>query len=271
MRDCRRETALRALIRTETADGVTTITLSRPDRLNAFTTAMHAELRAALTAAETDDAVRCVVLTGEGRAFSAGQDLTEDRLMGPDGKPDFGARLERDYNPLVERIYAFPKVTIAALNGAAVGASANIALACDILLAARSAYLQEAFAKIALVPDAGGTWLLPRIVGAKRALALALTADRIPADELHAMGLVYKVFDDAVFAAEVMALARRFANGPALAYRLIKDALRSSEGNDLTTQLALEANLQRKAGASEDAREGVAAFREKRAPRYQGR
>jgi len=163
-------------IRTATADGVATITLARPERLNAFTSAMHAELRSALDAAESDGAVRCVVLTGEGRAFSAGQDLTEERLPGPDGKTDFGARLERDYNPLVERIYAFPKVTIAALNGPAVGASANIALACDILLAARSAYLQEAFAKIALVPDAGGTWSLPRIVGAKRALALMLTA-----------------------------------------------------------------------------------------------
>lgn len=258
-------------IRTQTTDGVMTITLARPDRLNAFTSAMHADLREALTTAETDEAVRCVVLTGEGRAFSAGQDLTEDRVPGPDGKADFGARLERDYNPLVERIYAFPKVTIAALNGPTVGASANIALACDILVAARSAYLQEAFAKIALVPDAGGTWSLPRIIGTKRALALMLTADRVPAADLHDMGLVYKVFDDSVFNGEVMALARHFADGPAMTYRLIKDALRVSEGNDLKTQLALEANLQRKAGASEDAREGVTAFREKRAPRYKGR
>ena len=258
-------------IRTATADGVATITMARPERLNAFTSAMHAELRSALDAAESDEAVRCVVLTGEGRAFSAGQDLTEERVPGPDGKTDFGARLERDYNPLVERIYAFPKVTIAALNGPAVGASANIALACDILLAARSAYLQEVFARIALVPDAGGTWSLPRIVGAKRALALMLTADQIPAGELERMGLVYKVFDDAVFPDEVAAYARRFAAGPAMTYRLIKEAARVSETNDLKTQLALEANLQRKAGASEDAREGVAAFREKRAPRFKGR
>jgi 2-(1,2-epoxy-1,2-dihydrophenyl)acetyl-CoA isomerase len=258
-------------IRTAATEGVMTITLARPDRLNAFTSVMHAELREALTTAETDESVRCVVLTGEGRAFSAGQDLTEDRLPGPDGKADFGARLERDYNPLVERIYAFPKVTIAALNGAAVGASANIALACDILVAARSAYLQEAFAKIALVPDAGGTWSLPRIVGAKRALALMLTADQIPASELLTMGLVYKVFDDAAFKDEVAALARRFAGGPAMTYGLIKQAVRVSEQNDLKTQLALEADLQRKAGASEDAREGVTAFREKRAPRYKGR
>lgn len=232
---------------------------------------MHAELREALDRAERDDSVRCVVLTGEGRAFSAGQDLTEERLRGADGAFDFGARLERDYNPLVERLYAFPKVTIAALNGPTVGASANIALACDVLIAARSAYLQQAFAKIALVPDAGGTWSLPRIVGAKRALALMLTADQIPADELQRMGLVYKVFDDAAFAGEVAAMAKRFAAGPAMTYRLIKEAARVSERNDLATQLQLEADLQRKAGASEDATEGVAAFREKRAPKYKGR
>ncbi len=258
-------------IRVSADEGVLTITLARPERLNAFTSVMHAELREALSAAETDTDVRCVVLTGQGRAFSAGQDLTEDRMRGPDGQFDFGGRLEQDYNPLVERLYAFPKVTIAALNGPTVGASANIALACDIAVAARSAYLQEAFAKIALVPDAGGTWSLPRIVGAKRALALMLTADQIGADELYRMGLVYKVFDDAAFAGEVAALAKRFANGPAMTYRLIKEAARASERNDLKAQLALEANLQRKAGASEDASEGVTAFREKRAPRYKGR
>jgi 2-(1,2-epoxy-1,2-dihydrophenyl)acetyl-CoA isomerase len=256
--------------RTTTVDGVMTIMLARPDKLNAFTSVMHAELRDALSAAETDDAVRCVVLTGAGRAFSAGQDLTEERLRGANGAADFGARLERDYNPLVERIYAFPKVTIAALNGPTAGAAANVALACDVLLAARSAYMQQAFAKIALVPDAGGTWSLPRIVGPKRALALMLTADQISAADLQQMGLVYKVFDDAVFVDEVMTMARRFAAGPALTYRLIKEAARASEGNDLKTQLALEANLQRKAGASADAIEGVAAFREKRAPRYKG-
>ncbi len=258
-------------IRTSTVEGVATITLARPDKLNAFTGVMHAELRDALSAAEADDTVRCVVLTGAGRAFSAGQDLSEERIRGADGAVDFGARLERDYNPLVERIYAFPKVTIAALNGPTAGAAANVALACDILLAARSAYMQQAFARIALVPDAGGTWSLARIVGAKRALALMLTADQISAAELQQMGLVYKVFDDAVFAGEVTAMAKRFAAGPAMTYRLIKEAARASEGHDLKTQLALEANLQRKAGASEDAAEGVAAFREKRAPRYKGR
>ena len=195
-------------IRTATVEGVATITLARPDKLNAFTGVMHVELREALSAAEADDTVRCVVLTGAGRAFSAGQDLSEERIKGADGAVDFGARLERDYNPLVERLYSFPKVTIAALNGPTAGAAANVALACDILLAARSAYMQQAFARIALVPDAGGTWSLPRILGAKRALALMLTRRSNFRRELQQMGLVYKVFDDADFAGEVTAMAQ---------------------------------------------------------------
>ena len=258
-------------IRYETRDGVATLTLSRPDKLNAFVAAMHADLRGALGEIERDESVRCLVLTGEGRAFSSGQDLTEERLINPDGTVDVGGRLERDYNPLVQRLFAFPKVTIAALNGPAVGAAANIALSCDIVLAARSAYLQEAFARIALVPDAGGTWFLPRIVGSKLALALMLTAEQVPADELQRLGLVYKVFDDAVFASEVASFAKRFASGPTATYRLIKEAVRASLTNDLAAQLAFERDAQRKAGASHDFHEGVAAFKEKRAPKFEGR
>jgi 2-(1,2-epoxy-1,2-dihydrophenyl)acetyl-CoA isomerase len=257
-------------IRYATASGIATITLARPDKLNAFNAAMHADLRTALDAAESDASTRVLVLTGEGRGFSSGQDLTEDRLVGPDGKVDVGARLDRDYNPLVRRLYAFPKVTIAALNGPAVGAAANIALACDIVLAARSAYIQEAFARIALVPDAGGTWFLPRILGQKRALALMLTADQVPAGELERMGLVYKVFDDAAFASESSAFAARLAAGPAGTYKLIKETARLSLGNDLATQLDAERDAQRKAGDSRDFHEGVAAFKEKRAPRFEG-
>jgi 2-(1,2-epoxy-1,2-dihydrophenyl)acetyl-CoA isomerase len=258
-------------IRYRVSDGVATIVLARPDKLNAITAAMHAELRAALAAAEADAAVRCLVITGEGRAFSSGQDLTEERLAGPDGKIDFGGRLERDYNPLVLRLYAFPKVTIAALNGPTVGAAANIALACDIVVAARSAYLQEAFARIALVPDAGGTWFLPRIVGPKLALALMLTADQVPADDLLRMGILYKVYDDAVFMGEAMTLARRLAAGAGYTLGLIKEAVRASAHNDLAAQLDLERDLQRKAGVSRDFSEGVAAFKEKRPPRFEGR
>jgi 2-(1,2-epoxy-1,2-dihydrophenyl)acetyl-CoA isomerase len=253
------------------ADGVATITLARPDKLNAIDAAMHADLRAALAAAEADDNVRCVVLTGDGRAFSSGQDLTEERLAGPDGKIDFGGRLDRDYNPLVLRLYNYPKVTVAALNGPAVGAAANIALACDVAVAARSAYLQEAFARIALVPDAGGTWFLPRIIGPKLALALMLTADQVPADDLHRMGIVYKVYPDAEFPGEVMKLARRLAAGPAATFRLIKQAVRASGLNDLKTQLDLERDLQRQVGGTPDFMEGVAAFLQKRAPKFQSR
>ena len=257
-------------IRYAAADGVATVTLGRPEKLNAITAAMHSDLRSALDAAEADQAVRCVVITGEGRAFSSGQDLTEERLPGPDGKIDFGGRLDRDYNPLILRLNAYPKVTIAALNGPAVGAAANIALACDIVVAARSAFLQQAFAKIALVPDAGGTWILPRIVGPKLALALMLTADQVPATEAQRMGLVYQVYDDAAFAGEVAALAKRLAAGPSHTFRLIKEAVRLSGGNELKAQLDVERDLQRKAGASADFSEGVAAFREKRPPRFRG-
>jgi 2-(1,2-epoxy-1,2-dihydrophenyl)acetyl-CoA isomerase len=258
-------------IRYQAQIGVATIALSRPDKLNAFNSAMHADLRTALDMVERDETLRCLVLTGEGRAFSSGQDLTEERLYNPDGTVDVGGRLDRDYNPLVRRLYAFPKVTIAALNGPAVGAAANIALACDIVLAARSAYLQEAFARIALVPDAGGTWFLPRVIGMKRALALMLTAEQVPADELLRLGLVYKVFDDASFCDNVRAFAARMASGPSSTYRLIKEAARASIDNDLATQLDFERDAQRKAGNSHDFHEGVSAFKEKRPPRFEGR
>lgn len=255
-----------------TVDGpVATITLARPERMNAFNAAMHADLRAALDQCERDDAVRVVVLTGEGRAFSSGQDLTVDLKRDEQGRIDLGPALARDYNPLVLRLANYAKPTIAALNGPAVGASMNIALACDVVVAARSAYLQEAFSKIGLIPDAGGTWILPRLVGPKQALALMLSAEAVPAEEAQRMGLVYKVFDDASFAVDVAAFAGRLAEGPGLAYRLTKQAVAQSLTNSLETQLDLEARLQGEAGASEDFLEGIAAFREKRAPRFEGR
>jgi 2-(1,2-epoxy-1,2-dihydrophenyl)acetyl-CoA isomerase len=258
-------------LRLTMADAVATIALARADKLNALNAAMHADLREALRQCEDDEAVRVVVLTGEGRAFSSGQDLTEDFPRGTDGRFELGPPLARDYNPLIQRLAAYPKITIAALNGPAVGASMNIALACDVVLAARSAYLQEAFAKIALVPDAGGTWILPRLVGPKRALALMMTADPIPAQEAERMGLVYKVFEDAAFAEETARFALRLAAGPGFACRLMKEAVRETLGNTLDQQLALEAELQTRAGHSDDFLEGVTAFREKRPPRFLGR
>lgn len=253
------------------AGPVATITLARPDKLNAFNAAMHAELRTALDACERDEGVRVVLLTGEGRAFSSGQDLTEDLPRDPEGRIDLRSPLARDYNPLIRRLVEFPKVTVAALNGPAVGASMNIALACDVVVAARSAYLQEAFARIALIPDAGGTWILPRLVGPKRALALMLTADPVPAEEALRLGLVFKVFDDAAFHPETAAFAERLAQGPGLAFCLMKQALARSLDNGLDAQLTLEARLQGEAGTSHDFEEGIKAFREKRPARFEGR
>jgi 2-(1,2-epoxy-1,2-dihydrophenyl)acetyl-CoA isomerase len=249
---------------------VATLMLSRPERLNALNETVHAEIREALTQVEANAALRCLVITGDGRAFCSGQDLTA-RVMNENTQVDTGASLDRDYNPLVRRLVAFPIPTIAAVNGPAVGAGANLALGCDILLMARSAYIQEAFARIGLVPDAGGTWLLPRIVGLKRALAMCLTAEQVPAEECQRIGIAYKVFDDATFRADVAKAAALLAMGPTLAYRLMKQALNASFTNDLNTQLDLERDLQREAGRSQDFREGVKSFLEKRMPRYQGK
>jgi 2-(1,2-epoxy-1,2-dihydrophenyl)acetyl-CoA isomerase len=252
-------------------NGVAMITLSRPDKLNALNAELHGELRAALSACEGDEAVKVVVLTGEGRAFSSGQDLTEDLPRDERGLIDLGQPLARDYNPLILKLNAYPKITIAALNGPAVGASMNIALACDIALAASSAYLQEAFAKIALIPDAGGTWILPRLIGPKKALALMLTGEIVSAQEAERLGLVHKVYPDASFAEDVRTFAEALATGPSFTYRLIKETLSKSLSNDLEAQLALESKLQSQAGFSRDFIEGVTAFKEKRKPVFEGR
>jgi 2-(1,2-epoxy-1,2-dihydrophenyl)acetyl-CoA isomerase len=253
------------------ARGVATITLNRPEKLNAFSAGMFEVIRNGLEAAEQDPDVRVVVFTGQGRAFSSGQDLTERLPMGDDGRINLGPPLERDYNPLALRLMRYPKITVAAINGPAVGAAANLVLACDLVVAARSSYVQQAFARIALIPDAGGTWLLPRIVGAKLALALALTGDRVSAEDGQRMGLIYKVFDDASFAADVAAFVAPLAQGPSGAYRLIKQALAKSLDNDFGAQLQLEADLQNVAGKSDDFEEAIMAFATKRPPVFKGR
>ena len=252
------------------SDGVTRLTLNRPDKLNAFNPAMHAELREGLTAAGNDPDCRVVVLTGAGRAFSAGQDLAGGRA-GEDRAANTAKTLDELYHPLIKLITTLEKPIIAAVNGIAAGASANIALACDLVYAARSASFLQAFARIGLIPDAGGTWVLPRLVGPMRARGLAMLAEPLPAEKAEAWGLIWKCVDDDKFEAEVAAIAAKLAIAPTYALALAKKAFAASSGNSLAQQLDLERDMQCLAVASPDATEGVTAFLEKRAPKYSGR
>jgi len=255
----------------EIVDDVATITLNRPDRLNSFTERMHEEFRTALDAVEKPGAARALIVTGAGRGFSAGQDLAEAVQTGEPKDFDVGTTLERNYNVMLRRLRALPMPVIAAVNGVAAGAAANVALACDIVIAARSASFLQAFTKIGLIPDAGGTYSLPHRVGMARAIGLALLAEPLPAEKAEQWGLIWKCVDDDVLMSETRALARKLAGGPTRAYALTKQALYAATDNDFEAQLALEAKLQREAGRSEDFREGVNAFLEKRAARFSGR
>ena len=258
------------LIITEHREGYRVITLNRPDRLNSFNEAMHAALMSALVDAETDGNCRALILTGSGRGFCAGQDLS-DRVFSPGQVPDLSSTLERLYNPLVRKIRALQMPVICAVNGVAAGAGANIALACDIVLAARSAKFIQAFAKLGLVPDSGGTWFLPRLVGTARARALALLAEPVPAEQAEAWGMIWKAIDDTGLMDEAHRLAAHFAVQPTVGLGLIKQALDASETNDLDRQLDLERDLQGQAGRTPDYLEGVTAFFEKRQPKFSGR
>lgn len=249
--------------------GVAILTLNRPESLNAFTAAMHRELARAIDRA-AEEGMRCLVLTGAGRGFCSGQDLTDIESMGT-GVPDLARVLDTTYNPLIRRLRDLPMPVIAAVNGVAAGAGANIALACDIVLAAKSASFIQAFCKIGLIPDAGGTWLLPRQVGRARAAGLALLGDKLPAETAESWGLIWKTHDDAALLDEAQKLARHLATQPTRALALIKRSLAASEHNSLDAQLDLERDLQGEAGNTADFREGVAAFREKRPPRFTGR
>lgn len=253
------------------ADGVATLTLDRPKSLNSFNTEMHEEVRDALTRVERDEAVRCLLITGAGRGFCAGQDLS-DRSVAPGAEaPDLGESIERNYNPLIRRLKAMEMPVVCAVNGVAAGAGANLALACDIVLAARSAAFIQAFCRIGLVPDSGGTWHLPRLVGHARAMALALLGDKIPAEQAAAWGMIWRCVDDAALMDEATALARHLATQPTHGLALVKRAINASLANDLEAQLSLERDYQRLAGRTEDYREGVAAFTEKRDPVFKGR
>jgi 2-(1,2-epoxy-1,2-dihydrophenyl)acetyl-CoA isomerase len=249
---------------------VTIITLNRPDRLNSFTVEMHAALAAALDEAASDPGCRALVLTGAGRGFCAGQDLA-DRAVAPGGaRPDLGESLEQRYNPLVRRMRGFNKPIIVAVNGVAAGAGANIALHGDIVIAARSARFIQSFAKIGLMPDSGGAWLLTRLLGEARAKALTLLAEPLGADEAAAWGLIWKAVDDADLMTEALALAGRLAAAPPLALAAIKDAVHEAATITLDAQLDRERDTQRRLGLTDDYAEGVAAFAAKRAPEFRG-
>lgn len=254
----------------EQAAGVKRLTLNRPSKLNALTGVMMVELDDALQSAASDPACRVVILTGAGRAFSAGQDLADGVYVKGGPQPDLGLVLDR-YNPIIRRLRTLPKPVIAAVNGLAAGAGASLALACDVVFAARSASFMQAFAKIGLVPDCGSTWFLPRLVGEARARGLAMLAHPLMADKAEAWGLIWKAVDDEKLAGEVDALAAQLATGPTYGLALMKAALDASSGNTLDAQLEVERQLQSKAGQTLDYAEGVGAFLEKRTPNFTGR
>lgn len=247
------------------AEGVATITLNRPEVMNALSARLRGELLAAWR--EVEARSRCIVLTGAGRAFCSGQDLQDAMAL---GSFDLGRVLAEEYEPLLQAIYDCPVPTIAAVNGAAAGAGANLALACDVVIACEGASFIQAFTRIGLIPDAGGTYWLPRQVGMARAMGAALFAEKVTARQAADWGMIWEAVPDDAFAAHVAARAGALAAGPTAAYRLVKQALRASPGNGLEAQLALEARLQGEAGATSDFREGVAAFLEKRPARFTG-
>ncbi len=248
------------------AAGVATLALNRPAAMNALTRAMRLDLMDALRAAQAS--ARCIVLTGTGRAFCSGQDLVDAQSL---GALDFEAVLRDEYEPLLDLIVNSPVPTIAAVNGAAAGAGANLALACDVVIATESASFIQAFTRIGLIPDAGGTYWLPRQVGMARAMGAALFAERVSAVQAAEWGMIWEAVPDAEFAERVAARAGQLARGPSVAYAALKQAMRASSANDLPAQLALEARLQGDCGRTQDLREGVAAFLGKRAPVFTGR
>src|SRR5580692_5703103 len=251
--------------------GIARLTLNRPDKLNSFNVRMHEEVRAALQSLRAQGGARVLVLSGAGRGFCAGQDLA-DRAVAPGAQGvDLGDSIEHYYKPLILTLQELPMPVIAAVNGVAAGAGANIALACDLVVAARSASFVQAFCRLGLVPDSGGTWFLPRLVGPARALGLALLGEKLPAERAAAWGMIWQCVDDAELAGTVDALARQLAEAPTRGLAWTKTAIRGGWQRSLAEQLDLERDAQRELGRSQDYAEGVAAFTAKRAPNFTGR
>ncbi len=254
-----------------TEDGLARLTLNRPGKLNSFNALMHEEVREAMNTVQRDDSIRYLLISGNGRGFCAGQDLS-DRNVAPDAEvPDLGESMEQKYNPLIRSLARLEKPVICAVNGVAAGAGANIALACDIVIAAESAKFIQSFCNIGLVPDSGGTWTLPRLVGRARAMGMALLGERISARQAEQWGLIWKCVTDEELANTAEQMARHLATQPTRGLGLIKRAMLASSDNSLDDQLDLERDLQRLAGRSEDYREGVSAFMQKREPVFKGR
>ena len=250
--------------------GIAQLTLNRPDKLNSFTQAMHVEVRDAMARVQADKTVRVFVLTGAGRGFCAGQDLS-DRSVAPDAAPvDLGDSVEKNYAPLVLALRALPMPVICAVNGVAAGAGANLALACDIVLAAKSASFVEVFCKLGLIPDTGGTYFLPRLIGSARAMGLAMLGEKLTAERAESWGLIWKCVPDEELVQATQAMARHFASAPTKGLAFTKQALYASPANTLQQQLTLECGMMSELGNSDDYREGVAAFMEKRAPQFKG-
>ena len=254
----------------EIGKGVAIVKLDRPDSLNSLTAEMHGELREALTLAAEDRSVRAVLLTGNGRGFCAGQDLNDRVVPAGEEMPDLGDSVDAFYNPLIRLLATMEKPVVCAVNGVAAGAGANIALACDIVIAGRSASFIESFARLGLIPDSGGTWILPRLVGMARAKGLAMLAPKVGAEQAAAWGMIWQCVDDEALMPTALALAEKLATRPTRGFALTKKAFAASAANTLDRQLELEKELMREAGRTGDFKEGVAAFLEKREPVYRG-
>jgi 2-(1,2-epoxy-1,2-dihydrophenyl)acetyl-CoA isomerase len=252
------------------SQGVARLTLNRPDKLNSFTGAMHGEIADALATVQSDKEIRVLVITGAGRGFCAGQDLADPEMVMGNTAPDIGDVVEKYYKPLVLRLQNLRVPTVAMVNGVAAGAGASVALACDLVIAGKSASFLQAFSKIGLSPDTGATWFLPQRVGMARAIGLAMLADKLPAEKAAEWGLIWQVVDDAALGATVDALAVQLAGMPTKALVRTRQAMHAAPNHTLEQQLSMEGGFMRELGWSPDFAEGVAAFMEKRAPRFTG-